>query len=218
MSNFVEEASTMSKIQHPNIVKFIGACTTPPNFCFVAAYSHKGNLFELIKRNADIIDQSTVINIALGIATGIKYLYDLNPTVLHRDLKSANIMLDENLNAQIWPYGFTIISSRVNESLNYVGTVQWVAPEIIEGSQFNEKAEVYSFAIILWELITKSAPYPGVQPKDLAAQIIDGLRPEIPENCDPVIRELLVKCWDKDPFERPALYQVIAKLESLRSL
>jgi len=156
------------------------------------------------------------MKLAIGTARAMAYLHGLKPPVLHRDLKSLNILVGADWTPKICDFGFTVVKGRFSES-HFVGTVQWVAPEIIQGKSFTEKAEIFSFGIVLWEIIARSAPYIGLAAKDLAPQVIEGLRPEIP-HCSAILAALMRECWDVDPKKRPDWNTIISSLEKESNL
>lgn len=123
--------------------------------------------------------------------------------IVHRDLKSLNILLDSDLHAKITDFGLakTKSHSQSNTSVNTLGTVLWSAPEYLTIKRIkerNEKGDVYSFGIIVWELVTRKTPWreEGYSGEDVKEAVISGLRLEIPKSCPENLREVMNKCWD----------------------
>ena len=149
----------------------------------------------------------------MEIAQGINYLHSFNPPILHRDLKSLNILLDKNYVIKIADFGWARL--RNNQMTKMRGTFQWMAPEVISKENYTEKADVYSFGIILWEFWSKDPPYKGVKAKEVANNVKNNpkYRPIIPNNCPEEIGELMELCWDANPKKRPTFLEIIKFLE-----
>ena len=159
------------------------------------------------------------INLALEIAQGINYLHSFKPPILHRDLKSLNILLDKNYVCKIADFGWAKL--RDNHMTKLRGTFQWMAPEVITNEYYTEKADVYSFGIILWEFWSRDPPYKGVKAKDVAKKVRANktYRPIIPNDVPKEIAELMECCWDADPDKRPTFLEIINFLdETIRNM
>ena len=153
------------------------------------------------------------LNLALEVAQGINYLHSFKPPILHRDLKSLNILLDKNYIVKIADFGWARL--RNNHMTKKRGTFQWMAPEVISKDNYTEKADVYSFGIILWEFWSKDPPYKGISAKEVAVKVKNNpkYRPTIPSDVPEEIAELMKFCWDADPEKRPTFLEIIKFLE-----
>jgi len=157
-----------------------------------------------------------VKRVAAGTARGMCYLHSGNPPVLHRDLKSANILLDESYTAKLADFGLSRLKAVRSGMTGNCGTVQWMAPEVLCNEDYAEPADVYSFGIILWEMLTKECPYDGMTPIQCALSVLnENKRPEIPEWCPQSLRALIKKCVERDPHSRPTFTQILAALDAL---
>lgn len=205
----------MEVIRHPNIVMFLGACTKPPHLCIILEYCSKGSLWSCLHDTGIKISWEFKRKIALDIAKGVLYLHNQNPPILHRDLKSLNILLDSACNAKLADFGWTRIKAK--KMTSKIGTYQWMAPEVIAGFKYTEKADVFSFGVILWELATRKPPYYGIDGTEVSRKVIkEDLRPEIKERDCPVkFFELMNQCWDRSPENRPFFDEIIESLESM---
>ena len=150
----------MEVIRHPNIVLFLGACTKAPNLCIVLEYCSRGSLWSLLHDAQIKMSWEYRKKFALVIAKGVYYLHTNQRPILHRDLKSLNVLLDHALNCKLADFGWTRVIDK--EMTSKIGTYQWMAPEVIRGYKYSEKADVFSFGIILWELATRKPPYYGI--------------------------------------------------------
>ncbi|KAL7485884.1 hypothetical protein ACHAW6_014307 [Cyclotella cf. meneghiniana] len=158
-----------------------------------------------------------VKRVASGTARGMCYLHSGNPPVLHRDLKSANILLDESYTAKLADFGLSRLKAvRSSGMTGNCGTVQWMAPEVLCNEAYAEPADVFSFGIILWEMLTKECPYEGMTPIQCALSVLNqNNRPAIPDWCPQSFRALIKNCVERNPKDRPTFTQILAALDSL---
>ncbi|KAL3778493.1 hypothetical protein HJC23_000506 [Cyclotella cryptica] len=158
-----------------------------------------------------------VKRVASGTARGMCYLHSGNPPVLHRDLKSANILLDESYTAKLADFGLSRLKAvRSSGMTGNCGTVQWMAPEVLCNEAYAEPADVFSFGIILWEMLTKECPYEGMTPIQCALSVLnENNRPKIPDWCPQSFRALIKNCVERNPKDRPTFTQILAALDSL---
>ena len=157
-----------------------------------------------------------VKRVACGAARGMTYLHSGVPPVLHRDLKSANLLLDESYTAKVCDFGLSRLKAQEKSMTGNCGTVQWMAPEILANQPYAEPADVFSFGIILWELLTAECPYEGMSAIQCALAVLNkNYRPEIPEWCPPQYGALIRACIDKIPAARPTFAQIILALDAM---
>lgn len=146
------------------------------------------------------------------------YLHHGNPPVLHRDLKSANLLLDDSYTAKVCDFGLSRLKAQARSMTGNCGTVQWMAPEVLANMSYDEKADVFSYGIILWELLSRECPYEGMTAIQCALAVLNrDKRPEIPKWCPPSFHALIKSCVKKDPTERPSFSQVILALDAMEA-
>lgn len=151
-----------------------------------------------------------VRRVAEGAARGMNYLHCGKPAVLHRDLKSANVLLDESYTPKVCDFGLSRLNNEENSMTGNCGTVQWMAPEILASQKYAEPADVYSYGIILWELLTRECPYEGMNSIQCAMAVLNrGAKPEIPAWCPASFASLVARCIDKDPSKRPSFHEIL---------
>ena len=215
LEEFKNECAVMEVIRHPNIVLFLGACTKSPNLCIVLEYCARGSLWSLLHDMQIRMTWDYRKKFALDIAKGVYYLHTSKQPILHRDLKSLNILLDHALTAKLADFGWTRIKAKVMTSK--IGTYQWMAPEVIRGFKYTEKADVFSFGVILWELATRKPPYYGIDGQMVSQRVVkEGLRPKISDRDAPgPFLDLMRRCWDDDPDKRPYFGEIMRDLESM---
>ena len=151
--DFFSECAAMEALRHPNIVMFLGACTKPPNFAIILEYCSRGSLWSNIQNLEIPLSWEERKRMALETARGVHYLHSCHPPVLHRDLKSLNLLLDESGRVKLADFGWT--KGLDNYMTGKIGTYQWMAPEVIASHKYSEKADVFSYGIILWEIASR---------------------------------------------------------------
>lgn len=157
-----------------------------------------------------------VKRVSCGAARGMAYLHSGHPPVLHRDLKSANLLLDESYTTKVCDFGLSRLKAQARSMTANCGTVQWMAPEVLANRRYDEKADVYSFGIIVWELLSRECPYEGMTAIQCALAVLNrDKRPEIPKWCPPGLHALIKSCIKKEPSERPSFAEIIIALDAM---
>jgi len=158
-----------------------------------------------------------VKKVASGAARGMTYLHEGQPPVLHRDLKSANILLDESYTAKVADFGLSRLKATHQTIMTgNCGTVQWMAPEVLSNELYAEPSDVYSFGIILWELLTCECPYEGMNSIPCAMAVLnEGRRPAVPAWCPRSLAALIQSCWAHEPERRPTFPSILEALDSI---
>ncbi|XP_024393860.1 serine/threonine-protein kinase STY46 [Physcomitrium patens] len=211
---FQHEVFIMRKIRHKNIVQFIGACTKPPNLCIVTEYMSGGSVSDYLHQQKSVLKMPMLLRVAIDVSKGMDYLHQNK--IIHRDLKAANLLMDENEVVKVADFGVARVQAQSGIMTAETGTYRRMAPEIIEHKPYDCKADVFSFGVVLWELITGQVPYTYLTPLQAAVGVVQkGLRPTIPENIHPKFNELLQRCWKADPTERPGFSEITVLLEEI---
>ncbi|CAD8177067.1 unnamed protein product [Paramecium pentaurelia] len=213
--DFLSECHAMEALRHPNIVMFLGACTKPPNLAIVLEYCQRGSLWQVIQNHDIHLTWEDRRKMSLDAAKGVLYLHSFNPPILHRDLKSLNLLLDEAFRTKLADFGWTRTLS--NYMTSKIGTYQWMAPEVIAGQIYTEKADVFSFGIILWEIAAREPPYRNITGLQVSLDVLNNdFRPTIPKKTPEVFARLTKRCWDRDPEKRPSFKEIIKELEMMK--
>ncbi|KAK2448531.1 PAS domain-containing protein tyrosine kinase family protein [Trifolium repens] len=218
IQSFRQEVSLMKKLRHPNILLFMGAVTSPQRLCIVTEFLPRGSLFRLLQRNTSKPDWRRRVHMALDIARGVNYLHHCNPPIIHRDLKTSNLLVDKNWTVKVGDFGLSRIKHETYlETKTGKGTPQWMAPEVLRNEPSNEKSDVYSFGVIMWELATEKIPWDTLN----AMQVIGAVgfmnhRLEIPEDIDPQWASIIESCWHTDPASRPTFQELLERLKELQ--
>uniref|UniRef100_A0A0D6QWQ9 non-specific serine/threonine protein kinase n=1 Tax=Araucaria cunninghamii TaxID=56994 RepID=A0A0D6QWQ9_ARACU len=220
LEQFRSEVRIMQRLRHPNIVLFMGAVTRPPNLSILTEFLPRGSLYKLIHRPSIQIDEKRRLRMALDVAKGMNYLHTSNPTIVHRDLKSPNLLVDKNWVVKVCDFGLSRLKHHTFlSSKSTAGTPEWMAPEVLRNEPSNEKCDVYSFGVILWELATLRMPWSGMNPMQVVGAVgFQDRRLDIPKEVDPVVARIISSCWQNDPSLRPSFAQLMAYLKPLQRL
>ncbi|XP_024024562.1 serine/threonine-protein kinase STY46 isoform X1 [Morus notabilis] len=210
LREFAQEVDIMRKLQHKNVLQFIGACTRPPNPCIVTEFMFGGSVYDFLKQNG--VPLQYLLRVAIDVSKGMNYLHRNN--IIHRDLKAANLLMDENGVVKVSDFGVARVQAESGVMTAETGTYRWMAPEVIEHKPYDHKADVFSFGIVLWELVTGKLPYEDLTPMQAAVGVVHkGLRPTIPAHTDPMLAELIEKCWQQEPSLRPQFSEILETLQ-----
>ncbi|MCL7037285.1 hypothetical protein MKW94_005599 [Papaver nudicaule] len=220
LDEFRSEVRIMRRLRHPNVVRFLGAVTRPPNLSIVTEYLPRGSLYRILHRPNCQIDEQQRIKMALDVARGMNCLHTSVPTVVHRDLKSPNLLVDKNWNVKVCDFGLSRLKHNTFlSSKSTAGTPEWMAPEVLRNEQSNEKCDVYSFGVIFWELATLRMPWSGMNPMQVVGAVgFQNRRLDIPKELDPLVARIIWECWQTEPNLRPSFAQLTVALEPLQQL
>eukprot|EP00948_MAST-09A_sp_MAST-9A-sp1_P001061 g1061.t1 len=208
---YFAELNTLARLKHPRIVQLLGAATKPPNLCFIMELCANGSLYSYVheKNSPGSIKESFLINVSKQVAEAFVYLHSLG--IIHRDLKTHNILLDDNFDVKLCDFGLA------QSDVSSQGTPSYMAPELIRNMKFDNKVDVFAFGVMLWEIFCKKKPWNGLSPAEVCRAVAGGERLPIPKwGCPDVVVGLMETCWKKNPKDRPTFKQVIAELEKYK--
>ncbi|XP_021641347.2 serine/threonine-protein kinase STY46 isoform X2 [Hevea brasiliensis] len=213
---FAQEVFIMRRVRHKNVVQFIGACTRPPTLCIVTEFMCGGSMFDFLHKQKQSFNLQSLLRVAIDVSKGMNYLHQNN--IIHRDLKAANLLMDENRVVKVADFGVARVQDQSGVMTAETGTYRWMAPEVIEHKPYDHKVDVFSFSIVLWELLTGKLPYEHLTPLQAAVGVVQqGLRPSIPKHTHPKLVELFERCWQTDPSLRPDFSEILELLQQLAS-
>ncbi|KAH0793466.1 TKL family protein kinase [Histomonas meleagridis] len=212
IESFTREIVILSTLHHPYLVRFIGATNVAPHWILTEFMTGKSLYHRLRDRKGLTPMQNTVI--AYEVAQGMAFLH--SKRIIHRDLKTLNVLLDSNCEPKICDFG---ISRKITESdipmTGLIGTFNYMAPEVIRKSQYNLKADVFSYGLMLWEMLKRETPYDNKE-KDqmgIAIAIVNGVRPVIPKGTPKPLERLIKDCWTQEADKRPSFNQILRRME-----
>ncbi|KAI5074434.1 hypothetical protein GOP47_0010395 [Adiantum capillus-veneris] len=223
ISDFWREAGTLSQLHHPNIVAFYGVVPDGPEgtLATVTEYMVNGSLKQVLLKKDRTIDRRKRLLIAMDAAFGMEYLH--SKRIVHFDLKSENLLVNmrdaHRPICKVGDFGLSKVKHQTLVSGGVRGTLPWMAPELLNTKGLvTEKVDVYSFGIVMWELLTGEEPYANMHCGTIIGGIVnDNLRPAIPSWCDPSWRDLMERCWSGNPADRPDFLTVASELRAIAS-
>ncbi|KEH39300.1 serine/threonine-protein kinase EDR1 isoform X3 [Medicago truncatula] len=210
MEDFCNEISILSRLRHPNVILFLGACTKPPRLSMVTEYMEMGSLYYLIHLSGQKkrLSWRRRLKMLRDICRGLMCIHRMK--IVHRDLKSANCLVNKHWTVKICDFGLSriMLDPPIRDSSS-AGTPEWMAPELIRNEPFDEKCDIFSLGVIMWELCTLNRPWEGVPPERVVYSVAhEGSRMEIPEG---PLGRLISDCW-ADAHERPSCDEILSRL------
>ena len=186
----------------------------------VTDYVPRGSLFHLLHcaRGLRPPSQWLALRLLADCARGMAYLHSRQPAVIHRDLKSQNLLVTADGSVQVADFG---LSRECHGSgpaaMTRVGSVQWVAPEVLLGHGYSRTCDVWSFGVVCWELMTARIPFDGIPTVLVATKVaLEGMRLPVPPDAPLQLLRLMARCWAEAPAQRPEFSEVLVELEAIR--
>ncbi|XP_035538815.1 probable serine/threonine-protein kinase SIS8 isoform X2 [Juglans regia] len=210
MEDFCNEISILSRLRHPNVILFLGACMKPPRLSMVTEYMELGSLYYLIHLSGQKkkLSWRRRLKMLRDICRALMCIHRMK--IVHRDIKSANCLVNKNWTVKICDFGLSrIVTESPMKDASSAGTPEWMAPELIRNESFTEKCDIFSLGVVMWELCTLSRPWEGVPPERVVYSVAnEGSRLDIPEG---PLGRLISDCW-AEPQERPSCEEILSRL------
>ncbi|GAB2214453.1 hypothetical protein Droror1_Dr00018801 [Drosera rotundifolia] len=223
IQDFRHEVNLLVKLRHPNIVQFLGAVTERKPLMLITEYLRGGDLHQYLKEKG-ALGPSTAINFALDIARGMAYLHNEPNVIIHRDLKPRNVLLVNSSadHLKVGDFGLSKIirvqhSHDVYKMTGETGSYRYMAPEVFKHRKYDKKVDVFSFAMILYEMLEGDSPMSNYEPYEAAKYLAEGHRPIFrAKGFVPELRELTEECWAADMNQRPSFLEILKRLEKIK--
>ncbi|XP_030323993.1 LOW QUALITY PROTEIN: mitogen-activated protein kinase kinase kinase 12 [Calypte anna] len=201
----------LRKLKHPNIITFKGVCTQAPCYCIIMEFCAQGQLYEVLRAGRKVTP-SLLVDWSMGIAGGMNYLH--LHKIIHRDLKSPNMLITYDDVVKISDFGTSKELIDKSTKMSFAGTVAWMAPEVIRNEPVSEKVDIWSFGVVLWELLTGEIPYKDVDSSAIIWGVgSNSLHLPVPSGCPDGFKVLLRQCWNSRPRNRPSFRQILLHLD-----
>ncbi len=176
IKSFLKEVSILSNLRHPDILLYMGVCIDGDDCLMISEFLENGSLFDHLhgkKKKTTKLDQELIFEMLQGILRALTYIH--SKQILHCDMKSSNILIDESWNIKLADFGLSKkiigINPLEDSKTSRVGTPNWMAPEICRGEKYTDKADVYSFGLIVWEIVTREVPYRELSPNEIINRV-----------------------------------------------
>ncbi|KAM9355473.1 ephrin type-A receptor 7 isoform 1-T1 [Pholidichthys leucotaenia] len=238
--DFLCEASIMGQFDHPNVVHLEGVVTRGKPVMIVIEYMENGSLDAFLRKHDGQFTVIQLVGMLRGIAAGMRYLSDMG--YVHRDLAARNILVNSNLVCKVSDFGLSRVIDddpeavytttwKMQDLVNLIFTsvtdlhftqqggkipVRWTAPEAIQYRKFTSASDVWSYGIVMWEVMSYGErPYWDMSNQDVIKAIEEGYRLPAPMDCPPGLHQLMLDCWQKDRAERPKFDQIVGILDKM---
>ncbi|KAK6783269.1 hypothetical protein RDI58_021066 [Solanum bulbocastanum] len=206
--DYKKEIDIMKRLRHPNVLLFMGAVSSQEKLAIITEY---------MPRNNPPLDLKRHLRMALDVARGMCYLHRRNPPIVHRDLKSSNLLVDKSWTVKVGDFGLSKLKHATFLTANSGrGSPQWMAPEVLRNEPSTEKSDVFSFGVILWELMTECIPWKDLNPLQVVGVVgfMDG-RLDIPQKLDPRVSAIILDCWQSKPELRPSFEDICRRMTDI---
>jgi len=229
--DLLNELAVMKMMEsHPNVVRLLGCCTEEDPVYVILEYVNGGTLQDFLRKSrsehhyknlhgaSQTLSSSDLTSFAYQIAKGMEYL--ATKKLIHRDLAARNVLINSSdQTCKVADFGFArdVMANNIYERKSEGKLpIRWMAPESLYDNVYSTKSDVWSFGVLMWEVVTLgSVPYPGLPPSDVMKKVRDGYRLEKPEHCKRELYNIMIKCWDKSPEIRPSFSDLVKDFESL---
>jgi fyn-related kinase len=222
-SDFLQEATLMKEFRHPNVLQLYGICSMEKPVYIITELMKHGSLLEYLRNERASLKLSQLISMAQQVAEGMAYLEELR--YIHRDLAARNVLVGDGLICKISDFGLTqSVEEAKSKALDGSSTkfaIKWTAPEALLHNNFSVKSDIWSFGILLYEIITYGRfPYAGMTNEEVMRKLEQDYRMPQPKECSYTYYNIMLKCWREEPENRPSFealqWELEEFLESMR--
>eukprot|EP00927_Polykrikos_kofoidii_P043762 TRINITY_DN3785_c0_g1_i2.p1 TRINITY_DN3785_c0_g1~~TRINITY_DN3785_c0_g1_i2.p1 ORF type:complete len:297 (-),score=38.69 TRINITY_DN3785_c0_g1_i2:32-922(-) len=229
---FDREVAIMPRVSHPNLVMFIGVSSMQRPFRIITEFCHGGCCFELLHNSDHIeLEWPQQIKMCTDVAKAMDYLHKFTPQIIHRDLKSLNLLLAAVVRdsrdlpiVKVSDFGLSRMKDQApgadwGKMTIAAGTCHWMAPEVHGGTMYDEKVDVYSFSMILFEIICREIPFEDQEPANVGRLTVRRKRPDleaVPPDCPTLLRALMISCWEHEAPKRPGFPSIVETLARVK--
>ncbi|XP_054662299.1 ephrin type-B receptor 5 isoform X4 [Grus americana] len=217
---FLSEASIMGQFEHPNVIHLEGVVTKSRPVMIVTEFMENGSLDSFLRQKEGQFSVLQLVGMLRGIAAGMRYLSDMN--YVHRDLAARNILVNSNLVCKVSDFGLSRFLEDDASNPTYTGAlgckipIRWTAPEAVQYRKFTSSSDVWSYGIVMWEVMSYGErPYWDMSNQDVINAIDQDYRLPPPPDCPTVLHLLMLDCWQKERVQRPKFEQIVSALDKM---
>ena len=205
---FEHEVSIMAPLRHPHVCRLLAVCRDVGRVSMLFPLLELGTLWDVLRMPGPL-PMPQRLQFILELALGMEYLHSCRPRIVHRDLKSPNVLVAADFHVQVADFGLSCRMER-HTLHDLAGTPNWMAPEVFTGRPYTEKVDVFSFGTVVWEILTGQPPLPDIGFEELKRSVVhQHLRPSIPSGCPLFLETLMTQCWHPQPSQRPSFTQIV---------
>ena len=209
---FLQEAALMKQLRHPKLIQLYAVCTKEEPIYIITELMKHGSLLEYLRGDGHSVKLPQLLDMGAQVATGMAFLEEKN--YVHQDLAARNVLVSENLICKVEVISMVrIISEDIYEG--HTGfPIKWTAPEAVLYNRFTIKSDVWSFGILLYEMITYGLfPYPGMNNSEIVQELVKGYRMSCPKDCPEQLYKIMRECWRDDASSRPTFESLRWRME-----
>ncbi|KAM9565456.1 ephrin type-B receptor 5 isoform 3-T6 [Guaruba guarouba] len=217
---FLSEASIMGQFEHPNVIHLEGVVTKSRPVMIVTEFMENGSLDSFLRQKEGQFSVLQLVGMLRGIAAGMRYLSDMN--YVHRDLAARNILVNSNLVCKVSDFGLSRFLEDDASNPTYTGAlgckipIRWTAPEAVQYRKFTSSSDVWSYGIVMWEVMSYGErPYWDMSNQDVINAIDQDYRLPPPPDCPTILHLLMLDCWQKERVQRPKFEQLVSALDKM---
>ncbi|EGG18340.1 hypothetical protein DFA_03834 [Cavenderia fasciculata] len=217
VDNMLREVMILLQLRNPNIILLMGVCKTPSKLYIVTEYL-QGSVYHLIKQQQQLqlndisllMDTKRALMVAKDVSLAMNWMHRQSPPMVHLNLKPSNILYGTNFQIKISDFSLCKVKQG-SKLTGQAGSTAYMAPEILQNREYNERSDVYSFGISLWAMLTQRDPYEGMFKSypEMVGAIEEGVRPPIDQKWSNRLKDFLYMCWHKNPVQRPSFQEII---------
>lgn len=224
--SFNREVAVLARITHPNLVQFYGVSFKERPFRIITEFCEGGTAFDLLHNSELVLTWKQKCYMCRDTAAGMEYLHTFVPQIIHRDLKSLNLLMDSQVRhrtdvpvVKVSDFGLSKMKDGPGKSwgkmTSQVGTLHWMAPEVFAGQDYDETVDIYSYAMVMFEILCQEVPFEDTDPSLIGAMTVKGIRPDLsrlPRDCPKQLAEIMMTCWSHDATKRPGFCVIVETL------
>lgn len=209
---FSNESKIIGSFASQRLVRLIGVCSPPDPYCLIMEYMEKGTLEKVLHSN-EYLSWPCRLQIILDVIQGLSYLHQEN--IIHRDLRSKNILLDSHNHSKLTNFGLAKVKQQTSTKItSIVGATAWLAPEVFGlKPKYTYASDVYALGMVMWEVLTRKTPYATKTPTEIRTLVKSGKREECPTNTPPAYQQLIETCWQEN-ITRPQASQIAIEIQN----
>ena len=221
VEKFRSEVRVLSQLHHPNIIILLGACTEYPNLCIVTEYAPSGSLNDVLRQKNNNLEWQITTDLQmlwlLETASGMSYLHGQG--IMHRDLKSHNVLVCTEQHLKLCDFGMARTNNEIEAARTMtqgVGSLLWMAPEVLLQQDYSFSADVFSWAIVAWEIMSPGqVVHAGKSAFQVSQSVVQGDRPPLQPSWPAGVHVLLSRAWQSDPLRRPSFEEIVLQIAPL---
>lgn len=221
---FCNEIKLMHSLDHPNVLELVGVTISPTGcLALITPYMSRGSVFQMLHPPPPAPAEGVPLPRVLAMrmladcAEGMAYLHARTPAVIHRDLKSQNLLVAPDLSVRVADLGLSKECWQAGPMAR-VGSVQWAAPEVLLGQSYSHKSDLWSFGVVCWEVLTGKIPFDGISQQTVATQVaVEGMRLPVPSRAPKRMLRLIARCWSESPEARPEFEALLIEIQGIEN-